>query len=113
MQVFGIANCDTVKKAKKWLDAQAIAYEFIDFKKSPPTEEQVNRWIAQFGIEKVINKRGTTYRKLTDEQKSALENGNAVTLLCEFSSMIKRPIVESANINLIGFAEADWLDRLK
>lgn len=103
--LYGIANCDTVKKTKQVLDAKKIAYDFYDFKKQPPSKDMLKRWLHEFGAEQVINKRGTTWRKL-DEKTQALAEGNEsqqIKLLLENSSMIKRPIIESTKKNIIGF----------
>jgi len=94
--LYGIANCDTVKKTKQLLDSKKIAYDFYDFKKQPPSKEMLKRWLNEFGAEQVINKRGTTWRKL-DEKTQALAGGSEsqqIKLLLENSSMIKRPIIE-------------------
>jgi len=103
--LYGIANCDTVKKTKKLLESRKIDYIFFDYKKEAPTKEMLARWLTEFGAEKVINKRGTTWRKLS-EKDQALAEGNQkqqIDLLIAHSSMIKRPIIESAKKNIIGF----------
>jgi Spx/MgsR family transcriptional regulator len=103
--LYGIVNCDTVKKTKKLLEANNIDYQFYDFKKNAPTQEMIKRWLKVFGSEKLINKRGTTWRKL-DEKHQVLAEGNEkqqINLLIDNSSMIKRPIIESGKNNIIGF----------
>lgn len=105
IKVYGIANCDTVKKTRKLLEANKVDYTFIDFKKTPPSETQLKNWLKQFGAETLINKRGTTWRKL-DEKTQALADGsisNQLKLLGEHTSMIKRPIIESNSQHIIGF----------
>ena len=94
--LFGIANCDTVKKARAWLTAQGWAYQFHDFKKHGVPADRLAAWLADAGWEKLVNRQGTTWRKLTDEQKQAADSDvdNAIDLLIENTSMIKRPIVE-------------------
>jgi Spx/MgsR family transcriptional regulator len=112
MVVYGIKNCDTVKKTLKWLTANDLEFTFFDYKKEQPSTEQLTQWIETFGLMTVVNKRGTTYRNLSDEEKASLttEHGveNAIKLLTEHTSMIKRPIVETQNQTLIGFKEADY-----
>lgn len=110
---YGIPNCDTVKKARKWLDAQGIAYTFHDYKKEGADAAKVESWIAAKGVDVVLNKRGTTFRKLSDAEKAQAENAaGAVQLLVANPSMIKRPVVEHDGGLLVGFKEADWASAL-
>jgi Spx/MgsR family transcriptional regulator len=76
MEMYGIKNCDTVKKAKDFLEENEVAYDFVDYKKEPPTEKLLQNWIDKIGIALVLNKQGTTYRKLSDEQNKAMDNVN-------------------------------------
>lgn len=94
--IYGIKSCSTMKKAFTKLDDLGVSYDFHDYKKQGIDKEKVQRWVEVLGIDKVLNKRGTTWRKLTDEQKQAAEDNvdNAIELLIENTSMIKRPIVE-------------------
>lgn len=94
--IYGIKSCSTMKKAFTKLDELGASYDFHDYKKQGIDKESVQRWIASLGIDKVLNKRGTTWRKLTDEQKQAADANidTAIDLLIENTSMIKRPIVE-------------------
>ena len=94
--IYGIKSCSTMKKAFTKLDELGVSYDFHDYKKQGIDKESVQRWIESLGIDKVLNKRGTTWRKLTDEQKQAADSDvdNAIDLLIENTSMIKRPIVE-------------------
>ena len=111
IRVLGIVNCDTVKKARAWLDAHGIAYEFVDFKKSPPTREAIERWCECLGADTVVNRRGTTWRKLepADQARAATPEG-AVALLLSHPSAIKRPVVESGSEVWVGF-DADTFAR--
>ena len=114
--IYGIKSCSTMKKAFTKLEELGISYDFHDYKKQGIDKESVQRWIDELGIDKVLNKRGTTWRKLTDEQKQAADNNvnNAIDLLVENTSMIKRPIVEGERtdnnqlILLCGFDEAEF-----
>ena len=94
--IYGIKSCSTMKKAFTKLDELGVNYDFHDYKKQGIDKESVQRWVDELGIDKVLNKRGTTWRKLTDEQKQAADENvnNAIDLLIENTSMIKRPIVE-------------------
>ena len=94
--IYGIKSCGTMKKAFTKLDALGVSYDFHDYKKQGIDKDSVQRWVDELGIDKILNKRGTTWRKLTDEQKQAADEkvNNAIDLLIENTSMIKRPIVE-------------------
>lgn len=109
IQLYGIPNCDTVKKARKWLDANGLDYTFHDYKKEAADPAKVAAWIEAAGLELVLNKRGTTYRKLSDEDKArGNDSHGAVALLVQHSSMIKRPIAEHPQGILVGFKEDEW-----
>ncbi|QOV93797.1 arsenate reductase [Novosphingobium sp. ES2-1] len=110
--VYGIPNCDTVKKARVWLDKQGIAYTFHDYKKQGADPARIARWIAAAGLDKVVNKAGTTFRKLDDAQKATLAGDDAPAVLAENTSVIKRPIVEHRGGLLVGFKEAEWTSAL-
>ena len=102
--MYAIPNCDTVKKARAFLDKKKIAYEFVDFKKSPPTKELIKRW-SDFLGELPANKKGLTYRKYKDEFES-LTPAKKIDFLIENTSMIKRPVLENKNKTLaLGFDE--------
>ncbi len=101
--MYGIANCDTIKKAKKWLEAEEIAYEFHDYRKQGVNTALVTEFCETLGWEVVLNKRGTTYRQLTQEQKDSLNKENAINLLVENPAMIKRPILKANDQLHIGF----------
>ena len=96
LNVYGIKNCNSMKKAFDLLNELGLAYEFHDYKKQGIDKESVQRWVDALGIDKVLNKRGTTWRKLYEEQKQAADSNmdKAIDLLVENTSMIKRPILE-------------------
>ena len=96
LTIYGIKSCSTMKKAFTKLDELGVSYDFHDYKKQGIDKDSVQRWVDELGIDKVLNKRGTTWRKLTDEQKQAADANidTAIDLLVENTSMIKRPIVE-------------------
>ncbi|MAY19517.1 MAG: ArsC family reductase [Erythrobacteraceae bacterium] len=109
IHLYGIPNCDTVKKSRNWLDAKGLEYTFHDYKKEGADPAKLEAWIAAKGIETVLNKRGTTYRKLTDAEKAdAADSHKAVALLVQHPSMIKRPVVEHGSTILVGFKEDEW-----
>lgn len=114
LTMYGIPNCDTIKKAKKWLVANEIEFEFHDYRKQGIDANLVEKLLAIFGIDAVINKRGTTYRQLSDEQKANLDETSAIALLVESPAMIKRPILLSSTeedthfVQLIGFKADDY-----
>ncbi len=101
--MFGIPNCDTIKKAKKWLEVENIAYEFHDYRKQGVDAALVTEFCDALGWEVVLNKRGTTYRQLPQEQKDSLNQENAIQLLVENPAMIKRPILKVNDQLHIGF----------
>ncbi|MXO91120.1 ArsC family reductase [Pontixanthobacter aquaemixtae] len=105
---YGIPNCDTVKKARKWLDANGVDYTFHDYKKEGADADKLTAWVADKGWEVLLNKRGTTFRKLDDSDKENIDAAKAVTLMTQNPSMIKRPVVEHAGGLLVGFKEDEW-----
>ena len=112
IHLYGIPNCDTVKKARKYLDARGLDHVFHDFKKEGADPAQLARWIEAEGVDKVLNRRGTTFRKLDEADKTDIDAAKAVTLLQSHPSMIKRPVVEHgvehAGGLLVGFKEDEW-----
>ena len=106
--MFGIANCDTVKKARAWLDGRGIAYRFHDYKKEGADPLRLARWVEAEGWESVLNRRGTTFRGLDEASKADLDAAKAVALMVAHPSMIKRPVVEYPGGVLVGFNEGEW-----
>lgn len=105
---YGIPGCDTVKKARKYLDAKGADYVFHDYKKEGADAAKLEKWIAAAGVDLVLNRRGTTFRKLSDAEKADIDEVKAVTLLQANPSMIKRPVVEMGDQLLVGFKEDEW-----
>lgn len=101
--IFGIKNCDTMKKAFAWLNENNVAYEFHDYKKQPPSAELAKQFLSQHSWDTIINKRGTTWRKLDDEIKANMNDTNAIILMQQQPSIIKRPIIESNGQYIVGF----------
>jgi arsenate reductase len=108
IHLYGIPNCDTVKKAREYLDARGLDHVFHDFKKEGADPERLARWIEAAGVDTVLNRRGTTFRKLDEADKADIDAAEAVTLLQTHPSMIKRPVVEYDGGLLVGFKEDEW-----
>jgi arsenate reductase len=108
MILFGIKNCDTVKKACRWLEANDIAFEFHDFRKDGLEQSTIESWLETVSWEVLLNKRGTTWRKLEDPRKDSLTQNIAVELMLANPTLIKRPVVSVNNDCLVGFKEADY-----
>jgi len=103
-QLYGIVNCDTMKKARAWLDSHEVAYEFHDYKKAGVSREKLQGWIKAAGWEVLLNRAGTTFRKLPDEAKQNIDEAKAIRLMLEQPSMIKRPVFERGKTLLVGFS---------
>lgn len=109
LTVYGLAQCDTVKRARQWLDAQRLAYRFVDFKKTPPGAAQIAAWADAVGWDALLNRRGTTWRRLAPAvQDGVMDAASAVALLVQHPSVIKRPVVEGGKALLVGFDLAQW-----
>jgi arsenate reductase len=108
--LFGIPNCDTVKKARAWLTAQGLDYQFHDFKKQGVPEQHLDIWLESVGWQTLVNCRGTTWRKLDEAQRTAVVDAQtARTLALAQPSVIKRPVVEWSDVSVtVGFDETDW-----
>ncbi len=102
--LYGIPNCDTVKKARAWLDGRAVAYQFHDYKKAGVDPASLAQWVAAAGWERVLNRAGTTFRKLPEAEKAGLDAPRAIALMAAQPSMIKRPIITGAGALLVGFS---------
>ena len=113
LKVYGLAQCDTVKRARQWLQSQGLDYQFVDFKKTPPHATQIAAWTDAVGWEALLNKRGTTWRKLDATTQAAVHDAaSAVAVLTQHPSAIKRPVVEAGGALLVGFDEAAWREAL-
>jgi arsenate reductase len=104
IQIYGIKNCDTMKKARTWLEANNVAAVFHDYKLEGVDPARLAQWIDSAGWETVLNRAGTTFRKLPDEAKAGLDAAKAAALMLDQPSMIKRPVLEYPGGLLIGFA---------
>ncbi|MBE0358990.1 MULTISPECIES: ArsC family reductase [Pseudoalteromonas] len=106
--LFGISNCDTIKKAKKYLADNNIEFTFHDYRKNGVNEKMVSTFADQLDWEQLVNKRGTTYRALTDEQKQSLTKESAISLLVEQPAMIKRPVLVNNGNYHLGFKATQY-----
>ena len=110
--IYGIKNCDTMKKARAFLDAQGVAYDFHDYKASGIEAAKLKAWAKDVGWEKLLNKAGTTFKKLPDADKEGLTEAKAIALMVAQPSMIKRPVLEADGRLLVGF-DPETYARLK
>ena len=106
--LYGIPNCDTVKKARDWLEARAVAYAFHDYKKLGADPSKLSEWVAEAGWDVVLNRAGTTFRKLPETDRADLDAAKAVALMTANPSCIKRPVVEHPRGLLVGFKPDIW-----
>ncbi len=109
VKIYGIKNCNTMKSAFDWLHANKIDFEFHDYKKLGVSEEKLEEWLDKFTIEKIVNKSGLTYKKLSDQEKELLnDKDSTIKILMKKNSMIKRPILENESNILLGFKREEW-----
>jgi len=105
--IYGIKNCDTVKKALKFFAERGIDHKFHDFRKDGLARAQLDLWAGELGLEILLNKRGTTWRKLPEDQKDDLNDQQVIDLLLEYPAMIKRPVFDFGSMRRIGFSKKD------
>ena len=101
--LYGISNCDTCRKAKNWFNENRITFDFFDFRKNELTQTKIETWIDSIGLDKLINRRGTTWRNLPDELQDQVSKSKNVDVLLEFPTLMKRPIIEIDDCFLVGF----------
>ncbi|WP_417225156.1 ArsC family reductase [Amphritea sp.] len=106
--LYGISNCDTVKKAQRWLTTNHVDFSFHDFRKNGLTETQLREWVAALGWETLLNKRSTSWRALSDEVKSNIDEASAIREMLATPTLIKRPVLSHAGGLLVGFKESDY-----
>lgn len=111
LTVYGIKNCDTVKKARAWLDRNGIEYRFHDLRADGLQASLLQRWIDQLGWEALLNRRGTTWRQLPEAARALLDAERARALMLEHPTLIKRPVLDDGKVSQIGFKEADYQRR--
>ncbi|WKD51206.1 ArsC family reductase [Microbulbifer spongiae] len=106
--LYGIKNCDTVKKARKWLEKNGIDHHFHDFREDGMQAVPLKRWLQEFGWQEVLNRRSTSWRALSDEQKNCMDNDTALALASETPTLIRRPVTSTADSTRFGFKEAEF-----
>ena len=113
LKVYGIKNCDTMKKAFAWLEAQGLAYEFIDYKKAGVIEQNLPRWQEQVGWEVLLNTRGLMWKKLTEEERRGVDAAKAAVLMQQYPSIVKRPVLDTGSKVIVGFDPERYTQELK
>ncbi len=108
--IYGIKNCDTMKKARTWLDGRGVAYDFHDYKAAGIERGRLEGWAGKVGWETLLNRAGTTFRKLPDKDKEGLTEKKAIELMLDQPSMIKRPVLETGGKLLVGFKPEQYED---
>ena len=103
IKLFGIKNCDTMKKAFAWLDAHGVAYEFIDYKKDGVVDNLLADWTQRAGWETLLNTRGMMWRRLSEDERADVDETKALALMADYPTLIKRPLIDTGSDLLIGF----------
>lgn len=111
--MYGIPNCNTIKKARSWLESHGVDYEFHDYKKMGANEPKLKAWVKDFGWDRIVNTRGMTWRKLDEDTRANMNADEAIRVMIEKTSIIKRPIVEKDSTTLLGFDEASYQQTFK
>jgi len=113
IRVFGIKNCDTMKKAFTWLNENGVDYEFTDYKKAGVAETHLPDWSQRASWETLLNKRGLMWKKLTDEERAAVDEEKAIKLMVQYPSLIKRPVLDTGSQLIIGFTPENYAEQFK
>ncbi len=108
--LYGIRNCDTMRKARQWLDAHGVDYQFHDYRKDGLDEEQLRAWVDELGWEALLNKRGLTWRKLPPAVREAIDKESAIQIMRENPAIIKRPLLDLGDRRVVGFDEARYAE---
>lgn len=111
--LFGIKNCDTMKKAFNWLTSNGVDYEFTDYKKAGVAAAHLADWSQRAGWETLLNKRGLTWKKLTDAERTDVNETKAIELMTQHPSLIKRPVLDTGRQLIIGFTPENYAEQLK
>ncbi len=111
--IYGIKNCDTMKKARAWLDEHGVAYAFHDYKTAGAPKDKLTQWSDKLGWETLLNRAGTTFRKLSDAEKDGLTEKKALALMLAQPSIIKRPVLEMGSKILVGFRPEIYAKEVK
>ncbi len=110
--LYGIPNCDTIKKARHWLAEAGVAYRFHDYRKDGLERTTLQQWIAELGWEALLNRRGTTWRQLDEQQRTSINAEQAVTLMLAHPALIKRPLLDTGKTRLLGFSSEQYRSEL-
>ena len=113
IKVFGIKNCDTMKKAMAWLTENSVAFEFIDYKKAGVAESHLADWTARATWQKLLNTRGLMWKKLSEEERADVDEAKALKLMAQYPSLIKRPVLDTGSKLLVGFTPESYMEQLK
>lgn len=112
-RIYGIKNCDTMKKAIAWLNENGVAHEFVDYKKADIAASHLPDWLARADWTLLLNKRGLMWKKLTDEERDAVDQAKAQKLMAQYPALIKRPVLDTGNELLVGFDPDIYSEKLK
>ena len=110
--LYGIPNCDTMKRARAWLDDHGVEYEFHDYKKAGIDEKTLRGWVKKVGWETLLNRRGMMWRKVPEDVKATIDEESALTLMRDTPSIIKRPVLKTGKTLLVGFSESEYSELL-
>ncbi|MCG6861839.1 MAG: ArsC family reductase [Chromatiaceae bacterium] len=110
--LYGIPNCDTMKKARRWLDGRGVAYTFHDYKKQGIDEDRLHAWVNELGWEALVNRRGVMWRKLPEQIRANMDEAGAIRVMLETPSIIRRPVLDTGEVRLVGFAEDRYRELL-
>lgn len=113
IKVFGIKNCDTMKKAMAWLTENGVAFEFIDYKKAGVAESHLADWNARATWQKLLNTRGLMWKKLSEEERADVDEAKALKLMAQYPSLIKRPVLDTGSQLLVGFSPESYTEQFK
>lgn len=111
--LYGISNCDTIKKAKKWLEKNGVDFQFHDFRKDGLDKKQLTQWCNELNWELLLNKRGNTWRNLPDDVKNTVNKTKAIKMMLEQPAIIKRPVLDSGKERIIGFSDSTYKNIFK
>ena len=113
LRIYGIKNCDTMKSAFAWLDAHGVAYEFIDYKRNDLAQEHLPDWNQRAGWETLLNRRGMMWKRLSDEERSDIDESKALALMADYPTLIRRPVLDTGKALLVGFDPERYASELE
>jgi Spx/MgsR family transcriptional regulator len=108
IQLYGIPNCDTIKKARAWLEGRGVEYRFHDYRRDGIDESRLRGWVDELGWEALVNRRGTTWRRLPEEVREQMDTEAAIRIMLETPSIIRRPVLDTGQLRHLGFSETDY-----